>query len=46
MNWAWFIADQDQVILYDGEGSDYVKQYADIPEDEKSLKGLLGTISR
>ena len=39
-------ADQDQVILYDGEGSDYVKQYADIPEDEKSLKGLLGTISR
>ena len=39
-------ANEDQVVLYDDEGSDYVKQYADIPEDDKSLKGALGTISR
>ena len=29
-------ANEDQVVLYDNEGSDYVKQYADIPEDDKS----------
>ena len=35
------------VVLYDNEGSDYVKQYADIPEsNEGGLKGVLGTISR
>ena len=39
-------ANEDQVVLYDDEGSDYVKQYAEIPEDDKSLKGALGTISR
>lgn len=39
-------ANEDQVVLYDNEGSDYVKQYADIPEDDKGLKGALGTISR
>lgn len=39
-------ANEDQVVLYDNEGSDYVKQYADIPEDSEGLKGLLGTISR
>lgn len=39
-------ANEDQVVLYDDEGSDYVKQYAEIPEDSEGLKGLLGTISR
>lgn len=39
-------ANADQVILYDGEGSDYVKQYAEIPEENKGLSGLLGTRSR
>ena len=40
-------ANEDQVVLYDNEGSDYVKQYADIPEsNEGGLKGVLGTISR
>ncbi|MCI8596940.1 MAG: cell division protein FtsL [Lachnospiraceae bacterium] len=31
-------ANADQVVLYDNTGSDYVKQYADIPEQGKSLK--------
>jgi len=39
-------AQADQVILYDSQGGDYVKQYADIPEEEKGLESLLGTISR
>ena len=39
-------ANEDQVVLYDDEGSDYVKQYADIPKDQSGLKGVLGTISR
>ncbi len=39
-------ATEDQVVLYDNEGSDYVKQYADIPEDKEGLKGLLGTVNR
>lgn len=39
-------AKADQVVLYDGEGKDYVKQYAEIPEEEKNLRGLLGTMSR
>ena len=39
-------ADADQVVLYDGEGSDYVKQYADIPEEDSRLDELLGTMSR
>ena len=39
-------AQEDQVVLYDSEGSDYVRQYADIPEEESGLKELLGTISR
>ena len=39
-------AQEDQVVLYDSEGSDYVRQYADIPEEESGLKDLLGTISR
>ncbi len=39
-------AQEDQVVLYDSEGSDYVKQYADIPEEESGLEDLLGTISR
>lgn len=39
-------AQEDQVVLYDSQGSDYVRQYADIPEEESGLKELLGTISR
>ncbi len=39
-------AQEDQVVLYDGEGSDYVKQYADIPESESGLQGLFSIISR
>ncbi len=39
-------ASADQVVLYDSEGSDYVKQYADIPGEESSLSSLLSTISR
>jgi cell division protein FtsL len=39
-------AQADQVVLYDGSGSDYVKQYAEIPQEESSLKGLLGTRNR
>lgn len=39
-------AGEDQVVMYDSEGSDYVKQYAEIPEEESGLKELLGTISR
>lgn len=39
-------ANADQVVLYDSEGSDYVKQYAQIPEEDSSLESLLGTISR
>lgn len=36
-------AGADQVILYDGQGSDYVRQYQEIPEEDNSLKGLLGS---
>lgn len=39
-------AGADQVVLYDGRGSDYVKQYQEIPEEGKNLKSLLGTRSR
>lgn len=39
-------AGADQVVLYDSEGSDYVKQYAEIPEEKSGLSGLLGTRSR
>lgn len=39
-------AGADQVVLYDGGASDYVKQYAEIEEEESGLKGLLGTKSR
>lgn len=39
-------ASADQVVLYDSEGSDYVKQYAEIPQEDSSLESLLGTISR
>lgn len=39
-------AQENQVVLYDSEGSDYVRQYADIPEEESGLKEVLGTISR
>ena len=39
-------AGADQVVLYDSEGSDYMKQYAEIPEEDSSLDSLLGTISR
>lgn len=39
-------AQEDQVVLYDSEGSDYVRQYADIPEEKSGLDELLGTISR
>ena len=35
-------AEADQVVLYDGQGSDYVRQYEDIPEDDSGLKGALG----
>ena len=38
-------AGADQVVLYDGSGRDYVKQYAEIPQ-ESSKKGLTGTRSR
>lgn len=38
-------AQEDQVVMYDSEGSDYVRQYADIPEEESGLKELLGTIT-
>ena len=38
-------AGADQVVLYDGTGRDYVKQYADIPKEDGS-KGILGTRSR
>ena len=38
-------AQEDQVVLYDSEGSDYVRQYADIPEEESGLKEILGTIT-
>ncbi len=39
-------AGADQVVLYDGSGRDYVKQYAEIPQDDSGTKGLLGTRSR
>lgn len=39
-------AEADQVVLYDGSGSDYVKQYAEIPQEESGLKGVLGAGGR
>ena len=39
-------ANADQVVLYDGSGSDYVKQYQEIPEEGKNLKSLLATRNR
>lgn len=39
-------ASADQVVLYDGRGSDYVKQYQEIPEEGKNFRSLLGTKSR
>lgn len=39
-------ADADQVILYDGEGSDYVRQYADIPQEGSTLQDIFDTLSR
>lgn len=39
-------AEADQVVLYDGDGSDYVKQYAEIPTEEGGLKGILGAGGR
>lgn len=39
-------ANADQVVLYDGSGSDYVKQYQEIPETGQKFKNLLGTGNR
>lgn len=39
-------AEADQVILYDSQGSDYVRQYEEIPKEESILKGALGTKDR
>ncbi|NBK91289.1 hypothetical protein D5278_04705 [bacterium 1XD21-13] len=39
-------AQADQVILYDGQGSDYVRQYEEIPQEKNGLKGLFGTKGR
>lgn len=39
-------ANADQVVLYDGSGSDYVKQYQEIPEEGKNRGILLGSRSR
>lgn len=39
-------ANADQVILYDGQGSDYVRQYREIPGADNGIKGILGSGSR
>ena len=39
-------AQEDQVILYDGQGSDYVRQYEEIPQEDSGLKGVLGSGGR
>ena len=39
-------AEADQVILYDGQGSDYVRQYGEIPGTDGGLKGVMGSGSR
>ena len=39
-------AKADQVILYNSQGSDYVRQYGDIPEEDKGLKGIFRSGSR
>ena len=39
-------AGADQVILYDGQGSDYVRQYEEIPGTGSGLKGVIGSGSR
>lgn len=39
-------AGADQVILYDGQGSDYVRQYGEIPKADNGLKGILGSKDR
>lgn len=39
-------AQADQVILYDGQGSDYVRQYEEIPQEDSGLKGVLGSGGR
>ncbi len=37
-------ADSDQVVLYDGQTNDYVRQYKEVPKEEKSLLDrLLGS---
>lgn len=37
-------ANADQVVLYDGQSNDYVRQYREIPQEESSiLEGLLGS---
>lgn len=37
-------AGSDQVVLYDRQTNDYVRQYGEVPKEEKSLlDGLLGT---
>jgi len=37
-------ADPDQVVLYDSQANDYVRQYKEIPQEESSLlDGLLGS---
>lgn len=39
-------AEADQVILYNSQGSDYVRQYEEIPDEDKGLKGIFGSGSR
>lgn len=39
-------AEADQVILYNGQGSDYVRQYGEIPKEDSGLKGILGSKDR
>ena len=39
-------AQSDQVILYNGQGSDYVRQYGEIPREDSGLKGLFGSGGR
>ncbi len=39
-------AEADQVVLYDNDANDYVKQYAEIPDVKGSVKETLGTGNR
>lgn len=33
MNWEWVPAKKSQIVTYEIDDSDYVRQYSDVPEE-------------